>query len=330
MLVPQAIKRLSRQAAHERDLTEPEAIELFSALLDGGVAELELGALLGAMTMKALAPSELTGFRRAVQARVNRLPNSLDARPVVIPSYYGARTQANLMPLVALVLARFGVPVLVHGPLEGQGGISSASVFRELGVLPCAALSDAQNALGESRIAFVPTALLCPALAQLLSLRARLGVPTFARDVAALIDPFDGEALMLVPAGDEPRRDTLASVLVQLDLHALLFHGREGEAYPDPLQRPAMILFDGGDQTTLFDGHAAPASPWPARACALPEHSDAKTTAAWIENALAGRQLMPLPIANLLACCLFGAGYAEDFNQAKAIVAVRTHSLSAD
>lgn len=328
MLVRRAIKKLTGQIEHERDLAEPEAMELFSALLDDGVAELELGALLGAMAMKALAPSELIGFRRATQARVNRLPIPPDARPVVIPSYSGARSQANLMPLVALVLSRFGVPVLVHGPLEGQGGVASASVFRELGVLPCATLSDVHDALGSSRIAFVPTALLSPMLAQLISLHARLGVPTFAREVALLIDPFDGEALMLVPAGDEPRRDTLASVLAALGLHALLFHGREGEAYPDPLQRPAMILFNAGEKVTLFDGHAGPAPAGATRACGLPEHSDAKSTAAWIESALSGRQLMPQPIANLLACCLFGAGYTEDFNQAKAIVAVRTRSLS--
>lgn len=328
MLVPQAIKRLTGQIGHERDLVESEALELFSALLDGGVAELELGALLGTMAMKTLAPSELIGFRRAAQARVNRLPDSADARAIVIPSYCGARTQANLMPLVALALARFGVTVLVHGPLESQGGIASASIFRELGVLPCAALSDARDALDTSRIAFVPAALLCPVLAQLISLRARLGVPTFAREVAPLIDPFGGEALMLVPARDEARRDILASVLAALGLHALLFHGREGEAYPDPLQRPAMILFNAGEKVTLFDGHAGPPPAGATRAGALPEHRDAKRTAAWIESALAGRQPMPQPIANLLACCLFGAGYAEDFNQAKAIVAVRTRSLS--
>lgn len=328
MLVPQAIKRLAGEVRHERDLAESEALELLSALLDGGVAELELGALLGAMAMKALAPSELAGFRRATQARANRLPNLPDARPIVIPSYCGARSQANLMPLVALALARFGVPVLVHGPLGSQGGIASATIFRELGVLPCAALSDAQNALETSRIAFVPTVLLCPMLAQLISLRARLGVPTFAREVAPLIDPFDGEALMLVPAADATRRDILASVLAALGVRALLFHGCEGEAYPDPLQRPAMILFNAGEHVTLFDGHAAPAPPGATRACWLPEHSDAKSTAGWIENALAGKQLMPQPIANLLACCLFGAGYAEDFNQAKAIVAVRTRCLS--
>lgn len=328
MLVAHAIRRLTGQFEHERDLAESEALELFSALLDGGIADLELGALLGAMGMKALAPSELIGFRRAAQARVNRLPNPSDARAVVVPSYCGARSQANLMPLVALTLARFGIPVLVHGPLEGQGGIASASIFRELGVLPCAALSDAHHALETSRIAFVPTALLCPMLAQLIALRARLGVPTFAREVASLIDPFDGGALTLVPAADETRREILAKALVALGVQALLFHGREGEAYPDPLRRPAMILLDAGEQVTLFDRHAAPSPAVVTRACGLPERSDAKRTAAWIENALVGRQLIPQPIANLLACCLFGARYAEDFNQAKAIVAVRTRSLS--
>jgi len=329
MRVAHAIRRLTGRLVHERDLTETEALELMAALLDGGVAELEMGALLGAMAMKSPAASELTGFRHAAQARVNHLASAPDARPVVIPSYYGARAQANLMPLVALMLARIGVPVLVHGPLEGQGGIASASVLRELGVLPCGALSEAQNALDASRIAFVPTALLCPALAQLISLRARLGVPTFAHEVALLIDPFAGEGLVLVPAWNESRRDVLASMLARLGEHALLFHGCEGEAYPDPLRRPAMTLFNAGEETTLFDAHALPAPASAARAGALPEHTDARSTAAWIETALAGRQLMPLSLANLLACCLFGAGYAEDFNQAKAIVAVRAHSLSA-
>jgi hypothetical protein len=34
-------------------------------------------------------------------------------------------------------------------------------------------------------------------------------------------------------------------------------------------------------------------------------------------------------VVNQLACCLYGAGYAEDFNQAKAMAAVETGSLAA-
>jgi len=38
---------------------------------------------------------------------------------------------------------------------------------------------------------------------------------------------------------------------------------------------------------------------------------------------------LPPPLSNLLACCLYAAGYSEDLNQAKAIVAVRMHTLAA-
>jgi hypothetical protein len=34
-------------------------------------------------------------------------------------------------------------------------------------------------------------------------------------------------------------------------------------------------------------------------------------------------------LSNLLACCLYGSGYCDDFNQSKAIVAVRAHALAA-
>jgi anthranilate phosphoribosyltransferase len=329
MIAVNAIKRLACRKAGEHNLSEPDAFEVFSAALDGGVGEFELGALLGVLATRPLAPPELAGFRRAAQARLNRLAPPPGPRPVAIPSYGGARAQANLMPVIALALARFGIPVLIHGPLEGQGGVASASVFRELGVFPHATLQEAHDALEASRIAVVPTALLCPALAGLVALHARLGAPTCAHEVAPLIDPFGGAALKLVPAGSEDRCEALASVLARLGEHALLFHGCQGEAFPDPLQRPAMTLFNAGERVTLFDGHAAPAPAGAARAGALPEQADAKCTAAWTAQVLAGRQPMPLPIANLLACCLFGAGYAEDFNQAKAIVALRGHTLTA-
>lgn len=35
--------------------------------------------------------------------------------PIVIPSYNGARKQANLTPLLAILLHKLGFPVVVHG-----------------------------------------------------------------------------------------------------------------------------------------------------------------------------------------------------------------------
>jgi len=109
---------------------------------------------------------------------------------------------------------------------------------------------------------------------------------------------------------------------------ALLFHGSEGEAYADPRQRPAIEYFCDGAHETLFEAEPLPVMTNGPRTSRLPEHADAKSTARWIRDALSGKEPLPPPITNLLACCLYGAGYADDFNQSKAIVAVRTHSLA--
>ena len=115
-------------------------------MLDGGVPELELGALLVALRMKGESPGELLGAYEALAARVHQLqPPRRRPRTVVIGTGEGTRSQPNLTPLVALVLRRMGVPVLVHGALEGHGRVAAAYVFRELGVLPCATLAQAQG-----------------------------------------------------------------------------------------------------------------------------------------------------------------------------------------
>ncbi len=324
---------LKRIAGHCADpMTEAEAFDLFAALLDGAVPELELGALLTALALKPADPGQLSGFYRAVRGRINRLappsPARSALRPIVIPSYNGTLEQPNLMPLLALLASHFGVPVVVHGPLEGHGRIASISIFRELGVLPCGSLKDAQAELAEGRIAYVPTALVAPALMQLIALRNRLGFENCAHAVACLLDPFDGLGLKLLPTAGDAQSACIGRVLIEHGDSALLFHGAEGEAYADPRQRPAIEYFSEGTHVTLFEAGPLPVIANGLRGARLPGHADAKSTARWIREALSGREPLPPPITNLLACCLFGAGYTDDFNQAKAIVAVRTHSLA--
>ena len=330
MKITQLLKRLTASAPEE--LSEGESCDLFAVLLDGGVPELELGALLAAFARKGITAEELSGFYRAARCRLLRLspPSSarMALRPLVIPSYSGTIDHPNLMPLIALLANHFEIPVVVHGPLEGHGRIASVSIFRELGVLPCATIKDAQAELAEGRIAYVPTGLVAPALMQLIALRARLGFETCAHTVASLIDPFDGAGLKLLPTADEEQSALVGNVLVDHGDCARLFRGAEGEAFTDPLQRPAIEYFSDGAHQTLFEAEPVPVFSSAQRNAHLPAHADAKSTALWIRDALSGREPLPPPITNLLACCLFGTGYTDDFNQAKAIVAVRTHSLA--
>ncbi len=315
-----------RDSDGEADLSEHEAELLFGAMIDGGVPELELGALLMALQMKPTALTELAGYAGAINERLFRLtPPQAKARPVVLPSYGGARDQPNLLPLLALLLHRFGVPVLVHGMLNGDGSIASAYVFRELGVMPCANLGQAQEVLATAGVAFVPTAVLSPGLAELLALRGRLGVRSVAHTVARLMDPFEGDSLRVVGVEREAALDLTRDFLLATGAHALLLLGADGEPYADPANRPRIEhLFEGNAQV-LFEAETAAMK----KIATLPESVNAAATAEWIRRALAGETPVPLPIVNQLATCLFAAGYTTDMNQAKAIVAVETGSLAA-
>jgi anthranilate phosphoribosyltransferase len=287
------------------------------------VPELELGAISLALRMKTESVSELIGFYNALCARLYRLePPAGKPRPLVIPSYNGTRNQPNLTPLVALLLERFGVPVLMHGTLDGGGRSASAYVLRELGVLPCATLGQAQQTLDAGRVVFVPTAVLSPGLAGLLALRGRLGLGNSAHTLARLIDPFGGAGVRLAAVTNSDHLLKLREFFCATGESALLMRGTEGEAFADPRRRPRIELFDAGECTVLFEEEHMTA------AAGFTE-ADVKATAAWTRRALQGETALPLPIVNQLACCLYGARYAADFNQAKAIVALEISNVVA-
>jgi anthranilate phosphoribosyltransferase len=322
----ETIRRLSGTFEQAPDLSRQEAHGLFAAMLDGGISDLQLGALLLALRAKGSSVVEIIGFSAALQERVQTLAlPATQAIPVVIPSYHGARSRANLMPLLALLLARLSVPVLVHCTLDSHGGVSGAAVFRALGILPCASAAEAEQALHARRLALVPIKILSPGLAALLSLRAHLGVRTCAHAVAKLADPFAGCCLRLVPASSEKDRQTLRLCFEATGERALVMLGTEGEAYADPLRRPKLELMRAGETRPLFDAEPAPLEKLPG----VPDTPDPHLTAAWIMRVLAGTAPLPLPIAHQLACCLFGTGGAEDFNEAKAIAAVQSGALLA-
>jgi anthranilate phosphoribosyltransferase len=319
------IKELGCGAEGRRDLSESEAYQLWSALMDGGVPDLEMGAILMAFRLKTETPEEFRGFIRATNERLTMLEQpSQEYRPLVIASYNGTRHQANLLPLLALLLQQYGVPVLIHGMLDGNGRVATAYVLRELGILPCASSSQANRALEESGIAFVPAAVLSVGLADLMALRGRLGIRNSAHGVAKLVDPFAGQGVLMVGATYPDYLALIGDCLVERNGRSLLLKATEGEAFADPRQRPALRYFSDGIETELFEAEGTAITDLPG----LPLEPEAAPTALWIRKVLGGDLPLPHPLANQLACCLFASGYTEDMNQAKAIAAMRSRRLS--
>lgn len=318
------IKDIGRGAQGARDLARDDARQLYAAMLDGGVPDLELGAIILGLRVKGESLDEMLGFLSAVDERTNRLDMPQGrVRPVVLPTYNGARKEANLTPLLALLLQRFGVPVLVHGLLEGFGRVTSGLIFRELGIMPMASALQAQAMLTEKGLAFLPLTALCPGVHSLLSLRSQLGVRNSAHSLVKLINPFRGDAVLVAPATHPDFIELMRQILLDSGQRGLLLRGTEGEPFANPKRRPRLEYIHGGMVDVLFEAEHESLRALPD----LPDAADAASTAKWIRRVLDKQIPLPKPIANQLACCLYASGYAEDFNQAKAIVAVEATGL---
>ncbi|MDR2364965.1 MAG: DNA-binding protein YbiB [Zoogloeaceae bacterium] len=313
------IREIGRGAKGAADLAFDDAEKLYAAILDGGIPELELGAILIALRVKGETPVELAAFLQAAEARSYRLERPAgEIRPVVLPSYNGARKGVNLTPLLALLLQRFGVPVLVHGLIEGFGRVSSAQVFRELGILPATSLQQAQQRLDQEGLAFAPLSVFSPALNEQLALRARLGVRHCAHSLVKLLDPFiSGQGVLAAAATHPDALDKMREILLGRGQTALLSRATEGEPFANPLRRPCIEFLHAGAAQTLFAAERDSIKTLPH----LPEAADAKSTAQWIEKALDKKLPLPLPLMNQLVCCLYASNAVGSLNEARARVA---------
>jgi anthranilate phosphoribosyltransferase len=273
-------------------------------MLEGRVSDLELGAILLAMRIKGESVEEIAGFMDAVESSFAPLPAPAgDYVPVLIPSYNGSRKLANLTPLLALLLAREGVPVLVHGVQQDPGRVTTFEIFAEMGIGPVGASADMLDAFAEQKPCFMPIERLAPQLAHQLSLRRILGVRNSAHTLVKILQPFAGPALRLVSYTHPEYLAMLSEYFrTQAPLtrgDAFLMRGTEGETVANANRAQQIDWFHAGQQTLLVERDAPADDLAPA-----PEGRDAAATADWIARALRGEQPVPPPIAAQVAQCV--------------------------
>jgi anthranilate phosphoribosyltransferase len=298
------IKEIGRGKDGARSMSRADAEQLYAAMLDGRVSDLELGGILLAMRIKGESVDEIAGFLDAAEASFERLkaPAGLYA-PVVIPSYNGSRHMANLTPLLALLLAREGVPVFVHGVVHDPNRVTTAEIFQELGLPQSRIVQEAETQLARHVPAFMTIEALAPRMAYLLSLRRILGVRSSTHTLVKIMQPFKGPALRLTsythPEYFEMLTNYFTTAAPMERGDAFLMRGTEGETVANAKRAQQIDWFHDGERTILVQKQS-PVDELPP----LPTARDAATTAAWIRAALAGEQPVPAPIAEQVEHCL--------------------------
>ncbi|WP_172728297.1 DNA-binding protein YbiB [Kluyvera cryocrescens] len=313
------IKEIGRGKNHARDLDRETARGLYARMLEGDVPDLEMGAILLSMRIKGEGEAEMLGFYEAMQRQTIRLtPPVGKPTPIVIPSYNGARKQANLTPLLAMLLHKLGFPVVVHGVSEDPTRVLTETIFALMGIEPTLHAGQAQAKLDGHQPVYIPVGAICPPIEKQLSMRWQLGVRNSAHSLAKLITPFAEDAALRLSSVSHPEYVTkVAKFFSDVGGCSLLMHGTEGEVYANPQRCPQITLIDGQGTRVVNERQSEQAE----EAVVLPSAKDPEVTARWIERCVAGVEPVPHSLKIQLACCLLATGEVNSLEEGLARVA---------
>lgn len=303
--VPSVIKEIGRGKFGAKPMDRATAAKLYDAMLKREVSDLQLGAILLAMRIKGETPEEIAGFLDACKPHCLPLPVSMPGgfAPVLIPSYNGARKKPNLTPLLALLLAREGVPVLLHGVLQDAGRVTSAEIFQQLEIGECRDAEQISACWQSGLPAWMALSTLSPAMSGLLNIRKELGLRNSTHTLVKLLQPFTIPALRLTSYTHREYLTTLSEFAAQClpasEGALFLMRATEGETVANTARMQQVNVWYDGQQEVLgetqevaFEG-----------AEILPEALDAVTTAQWISDVLEGKKPVPANIQLQLQWC---------------------------
>ena len=288
MSINHYIKEIGRGKHNARDLSREQACDLMGQLLDGSVTDLETGAFCIAMRVKGETAMTWRGFIDALNSRMNRLNNQNKSPIVVLPSYNGARRLPLLTPLLALLLAKQGLKVLVHGGNTEDSRLSTAEVMSALGI---SASSEAQT-LSDEQVVYVPIKQMSLGLWRLLQVRRTIGLRNTAHSLVKMLNPVNGSALIVSSYTHPEYEATMLQTLQAMKSHAMLLRGTEGEPVADPRRMRKDIRLLNGQVLDIHD----PDDAGSVDALELPLNMTADETAAFIQKLIKHPSNVPAPI----------------------------------
>ncbi|MDQ7010554.1 MAG: anthranilate phosphoribosyltransferase [Mariprofundaceae bacterium] len=250
------LHRVARGRHGAGNLNRAEARQVFAALLLPQADPLQLGAFLIAQRMKGESAAELAGFVEAAREHMDGYGQGTAPQGAVdLPCYAGKRRAVPAHLVAAIQVRDAGIPVVIHGSGPIAGRISAWEVLQIADIRRAPGLAEGMSVLQGEGIVYLDMTDICPALMQVLALRPRLGVRSFANTVARLLNPLgcNGQlnGFFHTPYG---RYMADANILLQQP-RSLIFMGAEGEPelYADR-QRVMLLQQDNALSEAGFDG----------------------------------------------------------------------------
>ena len=228
-----------------RPLTYAEAREAMQMISCYDVEPEQLGAFLMLMRVKEETAEEVAGFTQALR---ESLPVAgLQSRPAIDwAAYAGKRRQLPWFILSALILAKRGYSVFMHGMNRSDERVYVPEALDALDIDTAGSLQESAKQLDEQGFSYLPISKLSPLTAQLIGTRELFGLRPPLHTVARMLNPFSAPlALMGVFHPNFAAIHQKASQLLEQPA-ALICKGEGGEFERIPERDVALHGLDDG------------------------------------------------------------------------------------
>jgi anthranilate phosphoribosyltransferase len=197
-------------------LSIDESRAVVGALLDGGVADTSVAALLTALRLKGETADELEGAVAALRERMIRFESRKAGEPLLDTCGTGGdgANTVNISTAAAVVTAACGISVVKHGNRAATGRSGSSDVLSALGVAADVEPDLSRVCLAELKIAFLFAPRFHPGMAHVAPVRRQLPFRTIFNLVGPLCNPaLPSHQLVGVP--NEPQARLIAEVFAR-------------------------------------------------------------------------------------------------------------------
>ncbi len=251
---------------NSRPLSQTEAMDALSIILDGDADPIQIGALLATMHYRGGTAAELAGFIEAMWEHMNRSQNppgsvDLDWPVYISPKHRDAPWFLHAARLVAMA----GYSVLLHGHM-GQGDNSGKlEIAAETSGIPiCQSLAQAAEATASHGLAYLPIGGISPQFQGLLGLHGLLEMRLPLNTVVHLLNPLRARNVIIGvarPSYQELHRDT--AKLLKMDNLAVLGNTRDFAQFTPFRSTRIFGLSRGEDIEAFIPGRDMPPAEMP-------------------------------------------------------------------
>lgn len=222
------IKDAIAKLADRTDLSEQEAEEVLSEIMDGAATSAQIAAYLMGLRQKGETVDEIAGSARAMRARATRIQvGSSIVLDTCGTGGDGGHT-FNISTTAAFVVAGAGLTVAKHGNRSVSSRSGSADVLSALGVKIDLQPERVADCINEVGIGFLYAPLFHGAMKHCAVPRQEMGIRTLLNVLGPLANPA-GATHQVLGVYDAKLTEVMAKVLVQLgSQHCFVLHGMDG------------------------------------------------------------------------------------------------------